>query len=180
MAIIREAIVAFVIISTIAATVAGFNENGLPRPANVPDAPTTTFGKDPEVKNPDGSTADCTWYGFANEKYNASVGEVCLEDLRVVLMNVSSELVTLEPYVYYYSFGLTGSDPVTHDPYCFEGCFNLKGGALPPNYFAGYSPPAPAPVPDCYIRGPALAPFYWPGTPPIAGSNIAPSPQSGA
>ncbi|KAG0591461.1 hypothetical protein KC19_1G177800 [Ceratodon purpureus] len=175
MAISREAIV-FVVVSCIVATVAGFGEDGLPRPTNFPDTPTTWFGPEPLIMTPDGKFVDCSWYGFANEQYDASVGEKCLDDLWAGLTNATAD-VTLEPFVYYFSAGPTGSDPATLEPYCYEGCFNMDTGALAPD--SGLFPPsvAPAPGPDCYIRGPTLAPNYWPGTPPSA---VAPAPTSGA
>lgn len=177
MAIVREAIV-FVIVSCIVASVAGSDEDGLPRPINFPDAPTTSYGPEPEIKYPDGSLVDCTWYGFANELYDATIGETCLEDLRAALTNATENLA-LEPFVYYFASGPTDSDQETKEPYCYEGCFNMNVGALPPD--SGALPPSyfdgPAPAPDC-IRGPSLAPYYWPGAPPAA--DIAPAPESGA
>jgi hypothetical protein len=155
-------------------------EDGLPRPENFPDEPTTTYGPTPQLTGSNGLPSDCQWYGWANSLYDAASGTTCLDILRKALTNATvNPPSSLEPFKYYTIKRLI--DPATNQSYCYEGCFILTqspaqsplGDSLPP--FA--SPPEPltdAPSP----LGDSLAPTpLGDGLPPAPlGDALPPSP----
>lgn len=176
-AMTRGVIVTLVVIGCLVSAfqlAAGSLEDGLPRPPNIDDTPFTSHGPRPEAKYPDGAVANCKWYGFINRLYNRGTGAACVNALRTALVDASQDSM-LEPFVFYYLAGETGTDPANDERYCYEGCFNLEldGGpaASPsPSYFS----PAPSPGGN-FIRGPSLAPDCSPQGSPVPSPAYAPS-----
>lgn len=132
----REGIVVLVVVTCLVTAVAGTLQDGLPRPTNIVDEPFKSHGPLPEAKYPNGTVANCKWYGFRNTMYSERIVTACVNELRTALADSSLELI-LEPFAYYYLAGDVGADPATDERYCYEGCFDIDSGS--------HNSPAPSP-----------------------------------
>lgn len=173
----RTVVVTFAILACVATGVAGDVEDGLPRPANLPDVPTASYGSLPGVLDLQGELVPCEWYGFANQLFPVAVGLSCLVQLRDALLNATANPPgALNPYIYY-TLGRF-MDPVTGETICYEGCFKLRSSepAAAPivDSPAGFFSPAPSP--GGYIRGPAPLSSPMPSFSAQAPAPSGPSP----
>ena len=143
----------------------GSLQDGLPRPPNFPDLPTVTYDDTPQLDDANGDPVTCTWYGFANENYEANTGSDCLTVLREALTNATvNPPANLQPYTYYTLKRLI--DPATNQSVCYEGCFIL-----------GASVPGAAPTPLTAASPSPLASSAPLGSPPVVAPSVpAPGP----
>jgi hypothetical protein len=155
-------------------------QDGLPRPKDFLDQPTVTYDATPQLTDSNGLPADCIWYGFANEIFNATTTLSCLLVLRLALMNATvNPPSSMKPYVYYTLQRLV--DKATNESYCYEGCFDLGNSPAPsPGVVSAPAPLVSAPAP---VTAPSssLSPVPSVASPTPLGSTplSSPSPAPG-
>lgn len=166
----RKAALVLLLLGCIAGGVAGGLEDGFPRPLHFADAPTTSYGPYPELRDASMVVADCDWYGFGNVLFSNAQVRWCLEGMRAALTNATENPPSsLRPFMYYTLSRMI--DPANNESYCYQGCFKLDALSGDPASSPGLAPPP-------YVRGSSLAPLSSPGSSPAMAPIVADSPSS--